>query len=144
MQQSLDLGEVLEPCCGVGEPRVADEVDALGCERVMLIGTGSPAAAADEADVAATLGWRLVAHWTEVVQHVPAELAERAREMAVETDIDCIVTIGGGSSTGLAKAIALTMRSRRKDSKFQDPSQQVRVKRADRVRLISMPSEKQG
>ena len=40
-------------------------------------------------------------------------------------------------------AIALTMRSRRKDSKFQDPSQQVRVKRADRVRLISMPSEKQ-
>ena len=75
--------------------RVADEVDALGCERVMLIGTGSPAAAADEAAVAATLGWRLVAHWTEVVQHVPAELAERARDLAVETDIDCIVTIGG-------------------------------------------------
>lgn len=90
--------------------RVADEVDALGCERVMLIGTGSPAAAADEAAVAATLGWRLVAHWTEVVQHVPAELAERARQLATEADIDCIVTIGGGSSTGLAKAIALTMR----------------------------------
>jgi NADH-quinone oxidoreductase subunit J len=43
----------------------------------------------------------------------------------------------------IVAAIALTMRSRRKDSKFQDPSQQVRVKRADRVRLISMPSEKQ-
>ncbi len=37
-------------------------------------------------------------------------------------------------------AIALTMR-KRKDSKFQDPSQQVRVKRADRVRLVSVPSE---
>ena len=43
----------------------------------------------------------------------------------------------------IVAAIALTMRSRRKDSKFQDPSQQVRVKRADRVRLISMPSEQQ-
>jgi len=43
----------------------------------------------------------------------------------------------------IVAAIALTMRSRRKDTKFQDPSQQVRVKRADRVRLISMPSEKQ-
>ena len=43
----------------------------------------------------------------------------------------------------IVAAIALTMRSRLKDSKFQDPSQQVRVKRADRVRLISMPSEKQ-
>ena len=37
-------------------------------------------------------------------------------------------------------AIALTMR-KRKDSKFQDPSQQVKVKRADRVRMVSVPSE---
>ena len=38
-------------------------------------------------------------------------------------------------------AIALTMR-KRKDTKFQDPSSQVRVKRSDRVRLVSMPPEK--
>ena len=38
-------------------------------------------------------------------------------------------------------AIALTMR-KRKDTKFQDPAAQVRVKRGDRVRLVSMPSEK--
>jgi len=38
-------------------------------------------------------------------------------------------------------AIALTMR-KRKDTKYQNPSQQVAVKRADRVRLVSMPSEK--
>jgi NADH-quinone oxidoreductase subunit J len=35
-------------------------------------------------------------------------------------------------------AIALTLRER-KDSKHMDPSQQVRVKRADRVRLVKMP-----
>ena len=37
-------------------------------------------------------------------------------------------------------AIALTVRGR-KDSKHQDPSQQVRVVAADRMRLVSMPSE---
>jgi len=38
-------------------------------------------------------------------------------------------------------AIALTLR-RRKDTRTQDPSQQVRVRREDRVRLVSMPAEK--
>jgi NADH-quinone oxidoreductase subunit J len=37
-------------------------------------------------------------------------------------------------------AIALTHRKRR-DSKFQKPGQQVKVRREDRVRLVSMPSE---
>jgi NADH-quinone oxidoreductase subunit J len=41
----------------------------------------------------------------------------------------------------IVAAIALTIR-RRKDTKKQEPAQQVMVKRADRVRLISMPSEK--
>jgi NADH-quinone oxidoreductase subunit J len=39
-------------------------------------------------------------------------------------------------------AIALTLR-RRKDTRSQDPSVQVRVRREDRVRLVSMPSEKE-
>jgi NADH-quinone oxidoreductase subunit J len=40
-------------------------------------------------------------------------------------------------------AIALTLR-KRKDTKYQKPAEQVRVKRKDRVRLVSMPSEKKG
>jgi NADH-quinone oxidoreductase subunit J len=42
----------------------------------------------------------------------------------------------------IVAAIALTMR-KRKDTKYQDPSAQVKVSRGDRVRLVSMPSEKQ-
>jgi NADH-quinone oxidoreductase subunit J len=38
-------------------------------------------------------------------------------------------------------AIALTLR-RRKDSKSQDPARQVAARREDRVRIVSMPSEK--
>jgi len=39
-------------------------------------------------------------------------------------------------------AIALTLR-KRKDSRTQDPSAQVRVRRQDRVRIVSMKTEKQ-
>jgi NADH-quinone oxidoreductase subunit J len=40
----------------------------------------------------------------------------------------------------IVAAIALTLRER-KDSKFIDPAAQVRVKRADRIRMVSMPAE---
>ncbi|HEX4926924.1 MAG TPA: NADH-quinone oxidoreductase subunit J [Burkholderiales bacterium] len=39
-------------------------------------------------------------------------------------------------------AISLTLR-RRKDTRAQDPSLQVRARRAERVRLVSMPAEKE-
>ncbi len=40
----------------------------------------------------------------------------------------------------IVAAIALTLRDR-KDSKFINPAEQVRVKRADRIRMVSMPAE---
>lgn len=40
----------------------------------------------------------------------------------------------------MVAAIALTLR-KRKDTKSQTPSEQVRVKRADRVKLVSMPAD---
>jgi len=42
----------------------------------------------------------------------------------------------------IVAAIALTLR-RRKDTKYQDPARQVAVRREDRVRLVSMPAEKE-
>ena len=40
--------------------------------------------------------------------HVPVERAEDARATALELGADCLVSIGGGSAVGLAKAVALT------------------------------------
>jgi NADH-quinone oxidoreductase subunit J len=40
----------------------------------------------------------------------------------------------------IVAAIALTLRDR-KDSKFIDPAEQVKVKRADRIRMVSMPAD---
>jgi alcohol dehydrogenase class IV len=45
---------------------------------------------------------------SDVVRHVPVEVAERARAVAKEHDVDALVCVGGGSTTGLAKAVALT------------------------------------
>lgn len=44
----------------------------------------------------------------DVVMHVPAEVADRAREAARRSGADALISVGGGSATGLAKAVALT------------------------------------
>jgi maleylacetate reductase len=88
--------------------RVGAVVADLGVTRVMLIHDGAIGALAD--DVAAQLGERLVCRWGEAIQHVPVDLAERARAAATSAGADGIVTLGGGSSTGLGKAIALSHR----------------------------------
>jgi NADH-quinone oxidoreductase subunit J len=41
----------------------------------------------------------------------------------------------------IVAAIALTLR-RRKETKYQNPSEQVKVRRQDRVRIVSIPAEK--
>lgn len=86
--------------------QVGEEVERFGAAHVMLVHDGATAAHADV--IAEQLGARLAIQWGEVAQHVPVELAERARTAATEHGIDALVSIGGGSSTGLAKAIALT------------------------------------
>jgi maleylacetate reductase len=93
---------------GPGRRReVAAEVDRLGRSRAILI-SGATAEIGDE--LAGVLGGRLAGRWDEFVQHVPVELAERARAFVDDRDADVVVTVGGGSATGLAKAIALTHR----------------------------------
>jgi maleylacetate reductase len=83
---------------------VAAEVARLGGRRVMVIASERAAALADP--IAASLP--TVLRHREVVMHVPVEVAERARAAAADADVDAIVTIGGGSTTGLGKAVALT------------------------------------
>jgi maleylacetate reductase len=90
----------------VGE--VAAEVDRLDIRRLFLIADGQAKDLADE--TAGRLGGRVVGRWHEVIQHVPVELAERARGAVTAADVDGVACLGGGSSTGLAKAIALTHR----------------------------------
>lgn len=44
----------------------------------------------------------------QVREHVPADVAETARAVAATHRVDVLLSVGGGSATGLAKAVALT------------------------------------
>ncbi len=81
-----------------------DEVGRLGAATVMVISGESERGTADR--IAARLPGS-VRH-DEVAMHVPIEVAERGREHAAKAGVDALVSVGGGSTTGLAKAIALT------------------------------------
>ncbi|MFD2473505.1 maleylacetate reductase [Amycolatopsis silviterrae] len=89
---------------GAAAAGVRAEAELLGARRVMVIAADAERALADE--ITADLPVALRHH--EVAMHVPVELAERARAAAAELQADAIVSVGGGSTTGLAKAIALT------------------------------------
>jgi alcohol dehydrogenase class IV len=86
---------------------VADEVARLGRTRALVIG-GGPSAADGVQRVVQQLGERVVAVIPDVVQHVPADSAASAAERARQTGADIVVTIGGGSATGLGKTVAVT------------------------------------
>ena len=60
------------------------------------------------AAITAPLGGRVAGSFTAVREHVPLPTAEAARAAAKEVDADALLAIGGGSTVGAAKAVALT------------------------------------
>ncbi|MGV9701254.1 maleylacetate reductase [Streptomyces sp. NPDC003483] len=89
---------------GEAAESLGDEVAALGARRVMVIAGAAERPLAERV----TGGLPVVHLHDEVVMHVPVEVAERARAAAAVHDADVLVSVGGGSTTGLAKAVALT------------------------------------
>ena len=85
--------------------RLPEEVSRLGAQRAIVLSTP------EQADVAHDVARRLGAHsagvFAQAVMHVPIETARVAREEARRLDADCAVAVGGGSTIGLGKAIAL-------------------------------------
>jgi maleylacetate reductase len=82
------------------------EIDLLGAKRAIVLSTPQQCEQAEA--FAARLGSRAVGVFSKAVMHVPVETAQEARDYAAKLGADCAVAIGGGSTTGLGKAIALT------------------------------------
>lgn len=85
--------------------RVPDEVRALGCSRALVLTT--PQQEDVGAGLAAELGDLAVGTFAGATMHTPVDVTERAMEVVRERDADCLIAIGGGSTIGLGKAIAL-------------------------------------
>lgn len=81
------------------------EVLALGAERALVLSTPDQRNAADA--LASRLGDRCAGVFDRAAMHVPVEVAREAREAAQRLRADCAIAIGGGSTIGLGKAIAL-------------------------------------
>lgn len=93
-------------CFGSGEAAetLVSELERLHRSRLMVI------AAEPERELAEQITDKLpvATYYHDVAMHVPIEVSDRARQAALQYGVDAIVSVGGGSTTGLAKAIALT------------------------------------
>lgn len=84
---------------------LAEEVKALGARRALVLCTPQQR---DQAQMASDLlGDMGAGIFDGAEMHVPIEVARRAREHAKMVGADCAVALGGGSTIGLGKAIAL-------------------------------------
>ena len=81
------------------------EVLELGAERALVL--CSPSGRRTAEAISARLGERSVGLFDRAEMHVPIELAREARAIAGDLRADCAIAVGGGSTIGLGKAIAL-------------------------------------
>jgi alcohol dehydrogenase class IV len=85
--------------------RVNDEVEALGASRALVLTT--PGQADMGSELLEQLGNLGSGSFAGAAMHTPVEVTGRAMQVVQESGADCLVSLGGGSTIGLGKAIAL-------------------------------------
>ena len=81
------------------------ELERLGHQRAIVLST--PQQAASASSLAANLGTLCAGSFTGAAMHTPIGVTEIAMAEVKGAGADCIISLGGGSTTGLGKAIAL-------------------------------------
>ncbi|CAN7717245.1 maleylacetate reductase [Variovorax paradoxus] len=81
------------------------EIERLGATRALVLCTPNQREQAQA--IADRLPGRIAGIFDEAAMHVPIETARKARALASELKADCALAVGGGSTIGLGKAIAL-------------------------------------
>jgi maleylacetate reductase len=90
---------------GAGKSAAAGEwIERLGCKRALVLTTPSQAEAGEA--LAATLGGLAAGTFAGAVMHTPLGVTDTAMGKTKAIDADCVISLGGGSTTGLGKAIA--------------------------------------
>lgn len=85
--------------------QVPDEVARLGHSRALVLSTPHQKSEADA--LAQRLGTRAAGVFAGAAMHTPTDITEQAVAAYDAARADCVVSLGGGSTTGLGKAIAV-------------------------------------
>lgn len=83
---------------------IATEVRRLGFTKALVLATSQQSDAALE--IAERLGSLAIGVFCKAEMHTPVHVTEDAMVHVAETQADCLISIGGGSTTGLGKAVA--------------------------------------
>jgi len=83
---------------------VATELDRMGLGRALVLST--PPQSDSAMAMAGDLGSRAAGVFTRAAMLAPVPITEEAMAHMAEVGADCVVSIGGGSTIGLGKAIA--------------------------------------
>lgn len=83
---------------------VADEIARLGAKRALILST--PSQCADAQKLAAQIGPLAAGVFSEAAMHTPVAVTRDALAAFDAARADCLVSLGGGSTIGLGKAIA--------------------------------------
>lgn len=81
------------------------EIVRLGASRAFVLATPEQAPDADR--IVHRIGELACGSFCGARMHTPVDVTEAAMAAVAEADADCLIAIGGGSTIGLAKAIAL-------------------------------------
>jgi maleylacetate reductase len=88
---------------------LGQQIERIGAQRALILCTPGMRPLAEK--IMQQLGPLAVGVFDKAVMHVPVNVAREARELAQWVNADCIVTIGGESTIGLGKAVALAFGS---------------------------------
>ncbi|MEU8874636.1 maleylacetate reductase [Streptomyces javensis] len=106
METFVHRGQITKVVFGSGtRGRIPEEADALGCRRVLILCT--PGQWDKAAEIRDLLGATAVGTFAEAAPHTPVEVTEKAVAYAGSVEADSVLAIGGGSTIGLGKAIAV-------------------------------------
>lgn len=85
--------------------KLPDEVSKLGLSAPLLLST--PAQVKQAEDVKGILDGKISGVFSEATMHTPTNITEKALEYAKSQGADSVISIGGGSTIGLGKAISI-------------------------------------
>ncbi|MGE3246163.1 MAG: maleylacetate reductase [Beijerinckiaceae bacterium] len=105
MQPFVYVGAPARVIFGSGTlAQTGEEIERLGAKKALVLAT--PFQKSDAEALAGQLGGRAAGVFAGAAMHTPVDVTEAALAAVKETGADCTVALGGGSTTGLGKAIS--------------------------------------